>query len=101
VTRVPVDAVAYPHRMQGHNLVIIGQWLDAAETATNIAWVRETYDRLEPLFANQRYVNYMPDDETDEGLAAAYGPNYARLRQLKRTYDPENVFHMNQNIQPI
>jgi FAD/FMN-containing dehydrogenase len=101
VTRVPVDAVAYPHRMQGHNLVIIGQWLDAAETATNIAWVRETYDRLEPLFANQRYVNYMPDDETDDALASAYGPNYARLRELKRLYDPENLFHMNQNILPV
>ena len=47
-----------------------------------------------------RYLNYLEDDSAAVGVAAAYGPNYARLRQLKAKYDPENVFHLNQNIPP-
>jgi FAD/FMN-containing dehydrogenase len=41
------------------------------------------------------------DDEPDDAMAAAYGPNYRRLREIKAKYDPENFFHMNQNIRPL
>lgn len=47
-----------------------------------------------------RYANYMGDDEAGDQAAAAYGPNYRRLQDIKRRYDPENVFHLNQNIRP-
>jgi FAD/FMN-containing dehydrogenase len=55
---------------------------------------------MEPFFARGRYVNYLGDDEAGEPVAAAYGPNYPRLRKLKTKYDPQNFFHMNQNIRP-
>jgi FAD/FMN-containing dehydrogenase len=47
-----------------------------------------------------RYVNDLDDDEPGDAVAAAYGPNYGQLREIKAKYDPENFFHMNQNIPP-
>lgn len=98
-TRVPSDATAYPHREPGHNLLILSQWTDPAETEPNIAWTRETFEALQPYMADRRYVNYLSDD--DAGYTRdAYGANYERLVEVKRRYDPENVFHLNQNIDP-
>ncbi|MEM5368461.1 BBE domain-containing protein [Paraburkholderia azotifigens] len=65
-----------------------------------IAWARETYEAMQPFFAEGRYVNYLDDDDTGE-QAAAYGPNYRRLQQIKARYDPTNFFHVNQNIRPL
>ena len=89
----------FPHREPGYNLVLIGQWLDPAETAANVAWVRETYAALEPYMAPKNYVNYLADDEGDL-VANAYGPNLARLVEVKRHYDPDNLFRLNHNIDP-
>jgi FAD/FMN-containing dehydrogenase len=55
---------------------------------------------MQPFITSGRYVNYLDDDEAGEPAAEAYGPNYARLRQLKTKFDPTNFFHMNQNIRP-
>ena len=55
---------------------------------------------MEPFAAPGRYVNCLGDDESDRAVRAAYGPNYERLRALKRKYDPKNFFRMNQNIKP-
>ena len=97
--RVAPTATAYPHREPGYNLVLIGQWLDPAETEANVAWVRETYAALEPFMAPRSYVNYLADDESDR-VANAYGPNLARLVEVKRRYDPDNLFRLNHNIDP-
>jgi FAD/FMN-containing dehydrogenase len=74
--------------------------LDHADNEGCIAWARETSGRMQPFFAPARYVNYLGDDETDDALAVAYGPNYRRLQKIKAHYDPTNFFHMNQNIAP-
>jgi FAD/FMN-containing dehydrogenase len=100
VTRVPVEATAYAQRTPSLNLGVMSEWLDPSQTAANIAWTRETYDALKPFQAPRRYLNYLGDDEPDGSVAAAYGPNYRRLRELKRKFDPANLFHMNQNILP-
>ena len=47
-----------------------------------------------------RWLNYLGDDQADDAIRAAYGPNYERLREVKRRYDPDNVFHLNHNIAP-
>jgi FAD/FMN-containing dehydrogenase len=80
--------------------VIIAEWLESAQTDECIAWARRTYDAMRPFMAEGRYMNYIGDDETSEANGAAYGPNYARLREIKTKYDPTNVFQLNQNIKP-
>jgi FAD/FMN-containing dehydrogenase len=99
VTRVPATATAFPHREPGYNLVIPGIWPDAKDDDANIAWVKDTFGALAPYMADSVYVNYLADDDTSR-VEAAYGPCWERLQQVKRTYDPENVFHLNQNITP-
>jgi FAD/FMN-containing dehydrogenase len=100
-TRVGVGDTAFPHRADGYSLLVLSEWMDPANTDRCIAWARETYAAMEPFMASGRYVNYLDDDETGDPVAAAYGPNYRRLQELKTKYDPNNFFHMNQNIRPL
>jgi FAD/FMN-containing dehydrogenase len=101
VTRVGASDTAFPHRSVGYNVVITGEWMNPADTDKNIQWVRETYDALKPFMASARYVNYLEADAPGDQLSEAYGPNIARLRQIKAKYDPANFFHVNQNIKPV
>jgi FAD/FMN-containing dehydrogenase len=98
--RVPVDATACILRHPGFNLVIIAQWTDPGDSDRNMAWCREMYRALTPYLSPYRYLNYLDADEEGDPAAAAYGANYARLRELKTKYDPENFFHVNVNIKP-
>ncbi len=100
VTRVGVTETAVPHREQGWNLLIPSVWRDAVDSETNIAWSRETFAAAEPHFGNGRWLNYLGDDQAEDAIRAAYGPNYDRLVEVKRRYDPDNVFHLNHNIAP-
>ncbi len=100
-TRIDVGETAFALRSRGFNLLILGQWMNRADTDRNIAWVRETYQAMRPFTGPNRYLNYLGDDEEGDPMAAAYGPNYKKLRELKTKYDPENFFHMNQNIRPL
>ena len=99
-TRVGVGETAFPHRGEGYNFLVVSEWLDPADNERNIAWARESYDLMLPYFSRGRYVNYLGEDEGEDAVAAAYGPNYQRLRTLKAKYDPTNLFHLNQNIRP-
>ena len=101
VTRINVADTAFPHRAGGYNLVVLSEWMEQKDTDRCIAWARETYAAMEPFVGPGRYVNYLGDDETGDPTAAAYGPNYRRLQELKTKYDPSNFFHMNQNIRPL
>ena len=96
---LPTDT-AFPHRGPGYNVVIIAEWTDPAESEACIAWARKTYDALAPYYSAGRYVNYLGHDEGQDAVSAAFGPNYARLQQIKAKYDPNNFFHMNANVQP-
>jgi FAD/FMN-containing dehydrogenase len=100
-TRVGVGNTAFPHRAVGDNFVLVSEWIERADTDRCVAWARETYGAMEHFFAPGRYMNYMADDETGDASAAAYGPNYRRLQELKTKYDPNNFFRMNQNIRPL
>ena len=99
VTRIPATATAYPHRQPGYNLVLAAEWLDPADDEANIRWARETFTALAPHMADAAYVNYLDTDDLDR-VRVAYGPNWERLVSLKRRYDPDNVFRLNQNIDP-
>jgi hypothetical protein len=99
VTRVAPTATAYPHREPGYNFFLISQWTEPAETDKCIAWARETFDALSPYMADRCYTNYLSAEDYDR-VRHAYGPNYNRLVELKRRYDPDNLFRLNQNIDP-
>jgi FAD/FMN-containing dehydrogenase len=100
VTRVGKTETAVPHRDEGWNLVIPSVWTNPADTEANIVWSRETYTAMRPHLGVGRWLNYLGDDQAEDAIRAAYGPNYERLREVKRRYDPDNVFHLNHNIAP-
>jgi FAD/FMN-containing dehydrogenase len=100
VTRVGMTDTAVPHRDEGWNMLIPSVWTDPADTEANIAWTRETFAALRPHMGAGRWLNYLGDDQAEDAIHAAYGPNYDRLREVKRQYDPDNVFHLNHNIVP-
>jgi Berberine and berberine like len=100
MTRVPVESTAVAQRREGYNVLITGVWTDPADTEENVAWTRGTYDALSPSFRDGRWLNYFDDDDRADAIRAAYGPNYDRLLEVKRRYDPDNVFHLNHNIDP-
>jgi FAD/FMN-containing dehydrogenase len=99
-TRVDPTATAFSQREPGYNFLVAAEWMDPAANATNVAWTRDAFAAMEPYLAGRRYVNYLGEGEDASAVAEAYGPNHARLRQVKTKYDPTNVFHLNQNIQP-
>jgi FAD/FMN-containing dehydrogenase len=98
-SRVPVSATACAMRVEGYNVVIASQWMDAQETERGMKWARDTFASLTPHLAPIRYVNYLEHDASDPA-GVAYGPNLARLRDIKKKYDPENFFRHNVNILP-
>jgi FAD/FMN-containing dehydrogenase len=100
VTRIGVTDTAFPHRAEGHNLLVLAEWLDPRDTDSCTAWARDSYAAMRPFMGAGRYVNYLGEDEREEAVAAAYGPNHQRLRQVKAEYDPGNLFRLNQNIRP-
>jgi FAD/FMN-containing dehydrogenase len=96
---VAADATAFAYREAMFAPVIAGMWPDPAENEANIAWVRDYHAALEPHTSEGGYINFMAGD--DQGrIRANYGANYERLASIKRTYDPGNLFRINQNIVP-
>jgi FAD/FMN-containing dehydrogenase len=95
--RVSSNAMAYGHRDAKFVLNVHGRWDDAAQDEIGVAWAREFFKASAPYASAGVYVNFMTEEESDR-VAAAYGENYARLKQVKKKYDPENIFHNNQNI---
>jgi FAD/FMN-containing dehydrogenase len=97
--RVPADAMAYPNRDTRLVVNVHARWEDAASDKACVNWARAFYAASAPFASAGAYVNFMTDDEAAR-VPAAYGANYARLVELKRRFDPDNVFHVNQNIAP-
>lgn len=98
VSRVDVRDTAFALRQPSYEIDIAGVWSTPEEKAEVVRWVQATRDRLQP-FAHGVYVNQL-GDTSDQLVRAAYGPNYARLVELKKKYDPKNVLRLNQNIKP-
>jgi hypothetical protein len=99
VQDVASDATAFAYRDVNFATVIAGMWPDAADNDANIAWVRGFYEATAPSSEEGAYVNFLSGD--DQGrIRANYKGNYDRLVEIKRKYDPDNIFRVNQNIQP-
>ena len=100
VTRVGVTDTAVPHREPGleppNSVGVDGPGRDRRQHRLDARHVR----RDAPVFGGGRWMNYLGDDQGDDAIRAAYGQNYDRLVEVKRRYDPENIFHLNHNIVP-
>lgn len=97
--RVPADATAFGNRDANFVMNVHGRWMSPAEDQACIAWAREFYRATLPFATGGGYSNFLTAEETDR-VKLAFGPNYARLAQVKKTYDPQNFFRLNQNIRP-
>jgi FAD/FMN-containing dehydrogenase len=101
INRVGAEDTAYPHRDASYALNAISVWTEPAQDEANIAWARDIWTAMQPFSPGGVYVNFLGvGDAGEDRVRAAYGPNYARLAQVKATYDPANLFHLNQNIAP-
>jgi hypothetical protein len=99
VSRLDRDATAFNQRDAQHTWTIASGWADPAEDEVNIQWTRDFWQAMQPFTRPSVYVNYLQADEHDR-IRAAYGDKYDRLAAIKATYDPSNLFRMNQNIEP-
>src|SRR6185437_3256551 len=100
IQQVGRHETAYGHRdvEYVHNIVAIDA--DPANMPRNMAWMRAYAEALRPYSAAGGYVNFLMADEGQERVKATYGDNYERLVDIKTTYDPTNLFQVNQNIKP-
>jgi len=99
VNRVARDATAYPHRDVSFILNVHGRWEKALDDKKCIGWAREFFQKTLPFATGGVYINFMTGDEADR-ISSAYGICYDRLLMAKKKYDPENMFRLNQNIDP-
>ena len=99
-TRVASDAMAYSSRDANYVMNVHGRWETAAEDERVIGWAREFFAKSQPFASAGAYINFLTQEEADR-IAFAYGGTYTRLVEIKKKYDPTNLFRMNQNIKPI
>ena len=101
IKRAPKDVMAFDHRDAGFELSIIAHWSDADRDEENMRWAREVWSASQPFVSSAVYANHLGADEGQARVRAAYGAKkYEKLASLKAKYDPENFFHLNQNIIP-
>jgi FAD/FMN-containing dehydrogenase len=102
VSRVAADATAWNHRDAAYMLSLDTTWTDPADSERCIAWTRQTWSAMQQYGQGGIYLNFAGFGEEKEPLVrASYGENYDRLVELKTTYDPGNLFRMNNNIKPV
>ncbi|WP_455834372.1 FAD-binding oxidoreductase [Pseudarthrobacter siccitolerans] len=97
VNRVAPEATAFAYRDVKFAPVIAGQWPEPAENEKNIAWVRDYWAALHEYSEPGGYINFQDADDQSR-IEDTLGSNYPRLAELKAKYDPDNFFHINQNI---
>ena len=99
IADVDPTTTAFPHRDTSYSFGIWPGWADPENDDGLIGWAREFHEAMAPYTTDGVYANYLDRDESDR-VEAAYGVNYDRLVEIKTEWDPENVFRMNQNIEP-
>jgi FAD/FMN-containing dehydrogenase len=99
MARVGAQATAWPNRDAHFVMNAHARWREKAQDLACIAWARRLSEATAPFASGSVYVNFMPEDESDR-VEKAYGANFRRLAEIKRRYDPANLFRMTQNIRP-
>jgi FAD/FMN-containing dehydrogenase len=100
IARVDDDAMAFGQRQARFNIHYLSMWADRAETDKNIAYTKDLSGAMRPWSTGGAYLNFL-GDEGQARVEAAFGQaKYTRLRELKKKWDPQNLFRLNQNIPP-
>ena len=98
--RVGPDETAFGHRDARYVMNIVAAWPDPGDDDASTRWVRDYYAAAHPYSGNEGgYINFMSADDAARA-PKNYGTTYDRLRAVKATYDPDNLFHLNQNVTP-
>jgi hypothetical protein len=100
ILRTPDDAAAFAGRSALFEMSSESDWTDPAEDDVHIGWARAAFEIVQPYAANARYVNDVTETGADMARSICGDARYERLRGVKRAWDPENVFRLNQNIAP-
>jgi len=103
VSRVGPSDTAYSYRDAAFGNIIAAVYPPSlgSQLPHGRQWVRDYWSALHPHSAGGSYVNFLMEDEGQDRIAASYRDNYARLLEVKKKYDPDNFFHLNQNIRPL
>jgi len=99
IARVPEDATPYVNRSANFDCFPLAIWDDPADDGKHREWARAAWESIHPYSTGGVYANNL-GIEGNSRVRAAYGANYQRLVAVKRQYDPDNVFRLNQNIDP-
>jgi hypothetical protein len=103
VNRVDPAATAFSERSAAYLLAIDANWTDPADSAANVAWVRDAWGELDGKFGTgSTYLNFSgrDDERLDVGVEDALAGNLRRLAEVKATYDPDNFFRRDNNVAP-
>ena len=102
IARLDREATAFVERRAPFMVSVDGMWSDAADDQDNIAWVRSAWEAISQHGTGRVYLNFTGGaDEASSGeVDSAFGRNLERLARVKATYDPNNFFHINNNIRP-
>ncbi|EKP4402632.1 FAD-binding oxidoreductase [Vibrio parahaemolyticus] len=98
-SRPEPESMAYSSRDANYVLNVHGRWDSAEDDQACIAWARDFFAKTKPYASGGAYINFLTQDEA-ERTESAYGSTYARLQEVKKKFDPNNLFRMNQNIKP-
>jgi hypothetical protein len=102
VARAGDEDGAFGGRQVLYLLGIEANWEDAENDEANIAWARESVSNMERFSSGSQYLNFPGFlEEGDKTMQATFGDKYQRLRRIKQKYDPQNLFRLNQNIEPV
>jgi hypothetical protein len=97
-SRIGEGETAIAFREEHYEFLLTAGWEDDGQER-HVQWARQSHQTIERFASQRTYINFLNDEGTAR-VRSAYGPNYQRLVALKTKYDPENVFHLNQNIKP-
>lgn len=102
VARVGDDETAFSGRQAPFLINPESNWVDPEDDEANIEWTRETWGALQEFSTGEMYFNFPGALEEGQDLMhSTFGDKYKRLARLKAKYDPMNMFHLNQNIEPL
>ena len=98
--KISDDAMAWNERKARFSSVIVGIDDDPENVEAITSWAKSYWEELHPHSTGGGYINFLMGDEGDERVRATYGGNFDKLASIKKKYDPDNLFHVNQNISP-